>query len=72
MKKVKREHGRLLTNRMEKNDFLFKRDYIRQKMKDLQQNLKKSNVPKPPESSISKITIIQKRYNSEDKKATGG
>jgi hypothetical protein len=57
---------------MEKNDFLFKRDYIRQKMKDLQQNLRKTNVPKPPESSISKRISIQKRYNSEDKKATGG
>lgn len=72
MKKVKQAHGRLLINRMEKNDFLFKRDYIRQKMKDLQQNLKKTNVPKPPESSISKRISIQKRYNSEDKKATGG
>jgi len=57
---------------MEKNDFLFKREYIRQKMKDLQQNLRKTNVPKPPESSISKRISIQKRYNSEDKKATGG
>lgn len=57
---------------MDNNDFLFKRDYIRQKMKDLQQNLRKTNVPKSPESSISKRISIQKRYNSEDKKATGG